>query len=75
MRRLEWITGFEGQKYGILEMIQQSDRIKKNCRINPPTLAESNADFAEYKQLTTGDKEVFIRRMLQEALEAFRKRS
>jgi hypothetical protein len=73
MRRLKWITGFEGIKYSILEMVQEFNRVKEKCRLNPPQLAGSNADYAEYQRLTTGDKEVFIRRMLPQALEAFEK--
>jgi len=73
MRRLKWITGFEGTKYSILEMVQEFNRVKENCRENPPKLEGSNSGYAEYHQLTTGDKEVFIRRMLQEALDAFEK--
>jgi hypothetical protein len=73
MRRLKWITGFEGIKYSILEMVQGFNQVKESCRANPPELARSNADYAEYHQLTTGDKEVFIRRMLPEALDAFEK--
>jgi hypothetical protein len=74
MRRLNWITGFEGTRYSILEMIQEFNRVKETSRVNPPQLAGSNSDYVEYDQLTTGDKEVFIRRMLQEALDAFKKR-
>ena len=74
MRRLKWITGFEGIKHSILEMVQEFNKVKENCRENPPKLAGSNSDFAGYSQLTMGDKEVFIRRMLQEALDAFIKR-
>jgi len=73
MRRLKWISDFEGLKYSILEMVQEATRVKEICRKNPPELAGSNAAYAEYHQLTTGDKEVFIRRMLPQALEAFEK--
>jgi hypothetical protein len=73
MRRLKWIKGFEGVKYSILEIIQKFDVVKTMCRANPPLLSSSNSNYAEYKELTPGDKEVFIRRMLQEALEAFKK--
>ena len=72
MRRLKWITGFEGVKYSILEMIQAFNKVKENCRVNPPKLSASDSDYDEYIRLTTGDKEVFIRRKLQEALEAFK---
>jgi len=73
MRRLKWISEFEGLKYSILEMVQEFNRVKEKCSKNPPQLAGSNAAYADYHQLTTGDKEVFIRRMLPEALEAFEK--
>jgi len=73
MRRLKWITGFEGIKYSILEILQKFDTVKENCRANPPMLSASNSNYAEYSELTPGDKEVFIRRMLQEALEEFKK--
>lgn len=74
MQRLEWILRFEGSKYSILEMIQAFDTVKSNCRSRPPDLAPSNSNYSDYNQMTDGDKEVFIRRMLQEALEAFKKR-
>jgi len=74
MRRLEWIQSFEGEKYSLLKMVLEFEDIKDRCRIYPPNLAPSSTDYAEYTQLTDGDKEVFIRRMLQEALDIFRKR-
>ncbi|MBW2336872.1 MAG: hypothetical protein JRF47_08980 [Deltaproteobacteria bacterium] len=74
MRRLEWILAFEGQRYSLLEMVQEFDKIKKRRGGHPPGLEQSNANYTEYMQLTDGDKEVFIRRMLQEALDSFKKR-
>ena len=74
MRRLSWITNFEGIKYSVLKMVQEFRRVKKICRANPPELAVSNAQYNEYHRLTAGDKEVFIRRMLPDALAAFEKR-
>ena len=71
MRRLGWVLGFEGRNYSLMEMIQQFVTIKNNCRERPPELAGTHPNYAEYSQLTAGDKEVFIRRMLQEALDAF----
>ena len=71
MWRLEWIKAFEGRKFGLMELVQNFKRIKATCRENPPELAESNPGYHAYTKLTYGDKEVFIRRMLQKALEAF----
>ena len=74
MRRLEWIRAFEGGKFSLLEMVQEFNKVRTTCKQNPPELAESNSEYAAYKQLTAGDKEVFIRRMLQVALDTFRER-
>ena len=74
MRRLAWISTFEGKHYSLLEMVQEFNDVKTKCKINPPELAVSNSDYAAYDQLTGGDKEVFIRRMLQKALDIFKER-
>jgi hypothetical protein len=74
MRRLNWIMAFEGEKYNLVEMVLKFGDVKTQCRQNPPQLAKSNADYSAYMRLTDGDKEVFIRRMLQEALKVFEER-
>jgi hypothetical protein len=74
MRRLEWIRSYEGGQYSLLDMVQGFEKVKTRCRQHPPILSESNSDYATYTELTSGDKDVFIRRMLQEALEAFKER-
>ncbi len=74
MRRLDWIRSFAGCDFSLLEMVQEFDTIKNKCRERPPELARSNTNYSEYSHLTDGDKEVFIRRMLQEALDSFKQR-
>ena len=74
MRRLGWIRSFEGGNYSLLNMVQEFEKAKTRCRQQPPLLAESNPAYVTYTQLTIGDKEVFIRRMLQDALDAFKER-
>ncbi len=74
MRRLEWIRSFEGGQYSLLDMVQEFEKVKTKCRQHPPILSKSNSDYATYTELTSGDKDVFIRRMLQEALDAFKER-
>ena len=74
MRRLGWIRSYGGCDYSLLEMVKEFDTIKNKCRERPPDLARSNANYSEYADLTDGDKEVFIRQMLQEALDSFKKR-
>jgi len=54
-------------------MVQQFETVKQQARQAPPELDESHPEYEAYRQLTAGDKEVFIRRMLREAIEAFKK--
>jgi hypothetical protein len=74
MRRLGWIEGFQAMKYSILTLVEEFNKVKEVCRANPPVLSASYPAFAEYAQLNMGDKEVFIRRMLTQALDAFKER-
>jgi len=55
-------------------MVRDFDKIKATCKITPPELAGSHPDNLSYQQLATGDKEVFIRRLLRDAIEAFEDR-
>jgi hypothetical protein len=54
-------------------MAQSSEKLKRAAIANPPELSESHPEYGAYKQLAVGDREVFIRRLLREALEAFKK--
>lgn len=74
MRRLGWINAFSSESNTLLEMVQKCDVLKATAREIPPALAESHPEYHDYLELTRGDKEVLIRRLLQEALEVFKKR-
>jgi hypothetical protein len=74
MRRLGWLEDFPSAAFNLLEVVRKYDEIKTACRDNPPQLAELHPEFHSYRQLTAKEKEVFIRRMLPEGLEAFKKR-
>ena len=74
MRRLGWINAFSAENNSLLDMVHKCDALKKTAREIPPALAESHPEYQDYMQLTRGDKEVLIRRLLQEALEVFKKR-
>jgi hypothetical protein len=74
MWRLKWIKEFEARKFGLIELVQDVENLRARCKENPPKLVKSNPEYHAYTRLTHGDKEVFIRQMLQKALEAFKKR-
>jgi hypothetical protein len=74
MRRLAWLDTLPCQTIRIVEMIQDFDAVKTECRNNPPQLARSHPGYTSYQNLAARDKEVFIRQLLREALEEFPKR-
>ena len=72
MRRLKWLVQLPCEKYNLVEMVQDFQKIKPACKARPPELSASHPDNISYQQLANGDKEVFIRRMLRDAIEAFK---
>jgi hypothetical protein len=74
MRRLGWLQSFPAENNTLLEMVRKTDELKATSRQIPPVLAESHSEYNDYQKLTRGDKEVLIRRLLQEALDVFKKR-
>ena len=74
MRRLGWLSGFPGEKYSLLEMVQEFDTVNASCKSSPPELSESHPNYPVYKGLNRMDKEASVRRMLPEAFECFKKR-
>jgi hypothetical protein len=74
MRRLGWLDNFICEKYRLLEMVQDFNKVKARCKDNQPELVESHPDYSTYKKLTRMDREVFIRRMFPKALETYKER-
>jgi hypothetical protein len=74
MRRLGWLENFPAENNTLLEMIQKTDELKAKSRETAPTLVQSHPEYHNYQKLTRGDKEVLIRRLLQDALDVFKKR-
>lgn len=72
MFRLGWLDRFAGNQYPLYKMVTEFDRIKQVCQDQPPFLAETHQDYNVFSQLFERDQQVFIRRMLTSALEAFK---
>ena len=73
MYRLAWITNFFCQNDTILGLIRNIDKLKLQSRDTPPELAPSHAGYSDFKELTTRDKESFVRRLLPDAIDSFRR--
>lgn len=73
MRRLGWLSRFSATQYPIFEMVRRFDQIAVLCKQDPPLLSETHPGYGEYQTLIDRDRQVFIRRMLPDALKAFKK--
>ncbi|KJS32604.1 MAG: hypothetical protein VR64_05855 [Desulfatitalea sp. BRH_c12] len=72
MHRLGWLAGFGAAQYTLFEMVRDFGRVRMACQAHPPHLASNHPGFEEYQGLVDRDQQVFIRRLFQTALEAFR---
>lgn len=75
MKRLGWLETFASEGHALIDYILAFDRLRTVCSNNPPTLASLHPRFPEYSVLVKYDRQVFIRRLLPEALELFQKRA
>ncbi|MFO7707014.1 MAG: hypothetical protein R6V84_02490 [Desulfobacterales bacterium] len=73
MRRLGWVGGFPGGRLSLVQVVRNFETAKQLARSSPPELSEVHPEYAAYCRLTSGDKDVFIRRLLREAIDAFKK--
>jgi hypothetical protein len=70
MRRIGWLDEVPGAVVGLIDLIRQFETAKQALQ-RPPALNDSHPEYSAYRELADGDKDVFIRRMLREAIEAF----
>lgn len=73
MRRMGWLSRFSATQYRLLDMVMQFDHIRALCHQDPPRLSTSHPGFEEYSVLIQQDQQVFIRRLLSNCLEAFKR--
>ena len=74
MCRLNWLAAHACQKCSIIALVQNYKEMRHNCRNDPPGLSPTHPGHAAYQKLIPREKEVFIRQLLREALEAFENR-
>jgi hypothetical protein len=73
MRRLGWLHEVPGASVDLIDLIRRFETLKQSLRQAPPALESSHPEHAAYLELAEGDKEVFIRRQLREAIEEFKR--
>jgi hypothetical protein len=72
MFRMGWLDYFVGNQYPLIQMVTGFERIQKVCQDQSPSLAKDHPDYSTFVGLFERDQQVFIRRMMLQALEAFK---
>ena len=72
MHRLGWLDLFAGHQFTLFEIVRDYERVKQVCQEQLPQLVKDHPGWSEYRLLVDRDRQVFIRRMLTDALAAFK---
>jgi hypothetical protein len=74
MRRLGWICRYAAFNERIVELVHRSENMKDRCQNQGPKLVSTHPKYDEYCKLIPRDKDAFVRSLLTDALEAFKRR-
>ena len=74
MFRLGWVDRYWGRRYPLFRMVTAFEQVREQCQNLWPTLARDHCEYERYAALIERDQQVFIRRMFQPALAAFKQR-
>lgn len=74
MRRLGWVEEVPGGEEPIIHLLEQAWRRETDFAREVPRLAKGHVDYAAYARLNPLDRAVFIRRLIPQAVEAFREK-
>jgi hypothetical protein len=75
MRRLDWVENSPVFRIPILDLVEQFAASYEAMKNQTPELLPSHPRYHEYKELFEGDRSVFIRRLIPDAIEAFLERN
>jgi len=68
MKRLGWIEDYPGEEFSLVELITQFEKLAPGVQAKIPTLSQDHPGYEEYSRLNAFDQEVFIRKLIPEAL-------
>jgi len=73
MVRLGWLTGFIARQLPLYRIVRDYEQIKMACRRQQPSLLDDHPLYDQYKDLFELDKQIFIRKLIPSALDAYKK--
>ena len=71
LSRIGWVEGYAAEKFPLVELILNFDKIQKEYRPRFPRLRETHPDYREFIKRRDIDGESMIRAMIPAALAAF----
>jgi len=71
MRRLGWIENSPVFRLPILDLVERFPSVYSSMKDQTPGLLRSHPRYHEYQEAFEGDRSVFVRRLIPNALEAF----
>jgi len=74
MRRLGWVESSPVFRVPIPDLIEHFTTVYSTMKNHTPELHSSHPRYREYREVFEGDRPVFVRKLLPDALESFRER-
>ena len=74
MRRLGWVEPSPAFRIPIPDLIEDLSTVYATMKSQTPELHPSHPRYREYQEAFEGDRPVFVRRLLPDALESFREK-
>ncbi len=74
MRRLRWIETYPGRDAPLLDLVEQFFNDFSCYKNETPPLAPSHSRYTEFLGLFEGDRGAFVRKLIPEAIDIFKKR-
>jgi len=73
MQRLSWLKIHSCLAYPIVSMVEQFGKFRSLCMKHAPELTRSHPDYPAFSRLNPMEKQVFIRKMINDALASFQR--
>ena len=71
MRRLGWIDDYPGYHIPLVDLVEGYGVKFSGTGMETPSLSRDHARYGEYRRTFSGDRGVFVRRLIPEAIDAF----
>ena len=75
MKRLGWLEDYPGEDLSLVELIVQFDELAPSLQARPPGLSRQHPAYDDFRQMTTREREEFVRKLIPEAVKKMQNHS